>query len=96
MQKSNPDLASAIARISRMERDFDRPQAAWHENPNCFIADEDARETLNMLTAYYESGQWLRDWELDEQGLLPPGLKRGILSEDALFNFLCDISAPFV
>ena len=35
-----------------------------------------------------ESGQWQKDFEADEAGLLPPDLKRGILAEDALFDLL--------
>ena len=33
-------------------------------------------------------GQWQKDFEADEAGLLPPDLKRGILAEDALFDLL--------
>jgi len=29
---------------------------------------------------------------LDEQGLLPENLKRGVLSEDGVYNFITDIS----
>ena len=51
---------------------------------------EDAEEDMRVLTAYYVSGQWLRDYELDEAGRLPPDLKRGVLSEDGLWNLLND------
>lgn len=64
-----------------MEACFDRLQS---------IADEDAvsREMLQTLTQYYESGQWLQDYELDEKGLLPQDMKRGILAQDAVYDFL--------
>jgi hypothetical protein len=42
------------------------------------------------LAAYYESGDWRRDFEDDEAGRLPPDLKRGVLSEDAVYNALSD------
>ena len=32
----------------------------------------------------------MEDFEADEQGLLPPGLKRGVLSEDAVYDLLTD------
>ena len=32
----------------------------------------------------------LKDFEADEQGMIPPGLQRGVLSEDALYNLLSD------
>ena len=40
------------------------------------------------LREYYENGQWLRDYEADERGELPGGLKRGVLSQDGLWNLL--------
>ena len=46
---------------------------------------------LRALTSYSESWQWLQDYECDERGELPPDLKRGVLSQDALYNLLSDI-----
>ena len=66
----------AIRRIRRMEEIFD----AVLENPD--------HPSLGELIRYYEGGQWLRDYELDEQGLLPPDLKRGVLSQDGIYNLL--------
>ena len=40
------------------------------------------------LREYYENGQWLRDYEADERGELPRELKRGVLSQDGLWNLL--------
>ena len=40
------------------------------------------------LREYYENGQWLRDYESDERGELPSDLKRGVLSQDGLWNLL--------
>ena len=37
------------------------------------------------------SGMWLLDYECDERGGLPSDLKRGVLSEDMLYNLLCDV-----
>lgn len=43
------------------------------------------------LKEYFESGLWLSDYEADERGELPAELKRGVLSEDGLYNLLNDI-----
>lgn len=43
---------------------------------------------LKELDNYYSSGEWLSDFEDDEDGKLPSDLKRGVLSEDALFDLL--------
>ena len=40
------------------------------------------------LREYYENGQWLRDYEADERGKLPRELKRGVLSQDGLWDLL--------
>ena len=45
-------------------------------------------EISGELVEYYESGQWLRDYEADERGELPRDLKRGVLSQDGLWNLL--------
>ena len=37
-----------------------------------------------------ESGQWQRDFEADEAGLVPRDLPREVLSEDALYNLLAE------
>ena len=70
-------IHEAINRIRRMEEVFD-----------ALRAEPGRMELRRELTAYYEGDQWLRDYELDEQGLLPPDLKRGILSQDGVYNFL--------
>lgn len=48
----------------------------------------DIQGKIKLLNDYYTSREWLHDYELDEQGLLPPGLKRGVLSQDAVYDLL--------
>ena len=52
----------------------------------------DIQQKLKILEDYYTSGQWLKDYEADEQGLLPYDLKRGVLSQDALYELLINCS----
>ena len=40
---------------------------------------------IEKLQDYYEN-EWREDFEADERGELPKDLKRGVLSEDALFD----------
>ncbi|MBR1861447.1 MAG: DUF4298 domain-containing protein [Lachnospiraceae bacterium] len=42
---------------------------------------------IEKLQDYYEN-EWREDFEADENGELPKDLKRGVLSEDALFDLL--------
>ena len=41
---------------------------------------------IKKLGEYYSSKDWKDDYAMDEDGLLPRGLKRGVLSEDGLYN----------
>ena len=57
-------------------------------------------ERIKRMEAYYEalreymdSGLWLSDYEADERGELPKDLKRGVLSEDGLYDLLTEIES---
>lgn len=81
-------IRETIERIQTMEQSFDMLQKAEGENPDTLRENVELREMLRLLRRYYEGGQWLRDYELDEQGLLPRDLKRGVLSQDGVYDFL--------
>lgn len=89
------DLTSAIQetidRVRRMERYFDTLLQIWHSNPQLIYEEGPVRDMLRTLMDYYENGQWMEDYQLDEQGALPADLKRGILSEDALYDFFSEM-----
>jgi hypothetical protein len=68
-----------IERVERYEWLFD--EASVSHDP----------EKLRLLDAYYTSGEWREDYEADERGELPPDLKRGVLSQDALYDLLEDV-----
>jgi hypothetical protein len=44
------------------------------------------RKDLATLAQYQESKRWQEDYEADERGELPRDLKRGVLSQDALYD----------
>ena len=46
------------------------------------------QEDVRELSAYYESDEWRDDFETDEAGHLPKDLKRGVLSEDGIYDVL--------
>ena len=81
-------IQQAIDRVRQMEEYFDTVQAAASRDPHALPEDDSLNAMLQRLIQYYESGQWLHDYELDEQGLLPQTLKRGILAQDSLYDFL--------
>ena len=43
---------------------------------------------LNSLMEYYFSDDWKNDYEADAKGEIPKDLKRGVLSQDGIFNLL--------
>ena len=49
---------------------------------------QEIQPALKELEAYYTGPAWREDYEADEAGLLPPGLKRGVLSEDGIDRVL--------
>lgn len=49
--------------------------------------DRGSDEDKKLLSSYYES-LWKEDFEADEKGLIPKDIKRGVLSEDGLYDLL--------
>ncbi|MBO4689176.1 MAG: GNAT family N-acetyltransferase [Clostridiales bacterium] len=43
---------------------------------------------IAVLEKYYGSAAWKEDFALDEAGELPPDLRRGVLSEDGIYDLL--------
>ena len=77
-----------VQRVEEMERAMDALAAAAEKLE---LALEDwaaARTELQTLAAYYESPLWREDFEADEAGKLPAELRRGVLSEDGLYDLL--------
>lgn len=85
------ELNETIERIRRMELYFDIIGFVLKVSPHAVLHDGHISAMLAELTAYYDGGQWLEDFQSDERGELPSGLKRGVLSEDGVYNLLCDI-----
>ena len=83
-------LNDVIARVEQMEAYFDQLQEA-RRDPARSLSEPACAQMLKALKAYYEGGQWLRDYELDERGILPQTLKRGVLSQDGVYNLLAAI-----
>ena len=54
--------------------------------------DRHAPEDRPVLSAYLD-GEWKADYEADEQGLIPKCMKRGVLSQDGLYNLVTDWEA---
>jgi hypothetical protein len=82
-----------IERIKTMEQYLDRASQAVMKLSAALDDYAEAQSAIRELSAYYGSDDWKQDFADDEQGLLPNDLKRGVLSEDAVWNLLEDSRA---
>ncbi len=74
-------------RVSFYESLFDEVRSI---SPETAASGEETRMKVRLLEEYYTSGEWQEDYEADEAGLLPADLKRGVLSQDGLYDFLTE------
>ena len=77
-----------IQRITYMEQILDEAEEKLAALSAALEGFEQIQPRLSELSGYYSGGQWLRDFEADAAGRLPETLKRGVLSEDAVYNLL--------
>ena len=73
-----------------MEQLFDLAKEAMEEPRMSLDTYEKVQEAIAILSEYYGSDEWKQDYADDEAGLLPKDLKRGVLSEDGIWNLLAD------
>lgn len=79
-----------IERIQKMEQLLDNALAIISKECITSIEYEETQRAIDILSDYYGSDTWKQDFANDEAGLLPKDLKRGVLSEDAIWNLLAD------
>ena len=82
------DKKEQIRRIAGMERRLNRASAALKRLSSALDKYEEVQEDFAALSDYYGSDLWKQDFLDDEAGRLPQGLKRGVLSEDGIWNLL--------
>lgn len=79
-----------IGRIRAMEQALNTSAEAVAQAQAALEKVEAVLPQLEQLARYYDAGQWMQDYDADQAGLLPPQLCRGVLIEDALYDFLGD------
>lgn len=77
-----------LRRIRQMERHLNRAASALKRLSSALDKYEEAKTDIAALASYYGSDDWKQDFADDEAGLLPKDLKRGVLSEDGIWNLL--------
>lgn len=84
------DQSEQILRICEMEAHLNQADAAVRTAEAALDALDAVHGSILALSDYYNGPLWRLDFEADEAGLLPSDLRRGVLSEDAVYNLLSD------
>lgn len=84
-------MENIVDRVRRMESYMDDVAAVMKNKSKKLKKGSRFWRKVAILTDYMDSGQWLADYEADERGELPADLKRGVLSQDGLYNLICEI-----
>ena len=79
-----------IDRITRMEEHLNNALKAVEDLEKALDEYLKVDAGIEELKEYYGSPVWFKDVEDDDQGLLPEDLRRGVLSEDGIYNMLYD------
>ena len=79
-----------LERIMMMEKIFDEADETLRKFSSALKKYQEVQAKIRELAEYYHGEDWRKDFEDDEAGKLPANLKRGILSEDAIYNLLSD------
>lgn len=83
---ANINNKEQLQRIRQMERHLVRAASALKRLSSALDKYEEAKADIAALASYYGSDDWKQDFAADEAGLLPKDLKRGVLSEDGIWN----------
>lgn len=79
-----------IERIRHYEQLLDAVAPVLKELETALDRFDGVQEAVQELSAYYGSDEWHDDLAEDEAGRLPADLKRGVLSEDGIYDVLSD------
>ena len=79
-----------LERIQYFEDILDEAELTIRELEAALEKYQNIQGKLQELAAYYDSPLWMKDYQDDEEGKLPFDLKRGVLSEDGVYNILDD------
>ena len=81
-------MNNRIKRIEEMEELLNASNTAIKNLEKALKEYSKAQDGIHTLATYYSSKEWKQDFEADEKGKLPNDLKRGVLSEDGIYNML--------
>lgn len=74
--------------VCQMEAILDKAHTILDELEEKIAEYKAFQPELRKLEEYYASPQWKKDFELEEKGLFNKDVKRGVLSEDGIYDIL--------
>ena len=77
-----------LSRISGMEEKLNGAREALEALEKALEAYRAVLPDIHALEDYLRSEDWRADFAADEAGALPPWLRRGVLSEDGIYDLL--------
>ncbi len=82
------DMQTKTERVMEMEQKMNHVKEILNALESSLDAYSNIQKELRDLIEYYDGPKWRSDYEADERGEFPRELKRGVLSEDAVYNLL--------
>ena len=79
-----------LERITHYEEILDKIDAAVSDLDRVLETFDAVQPLVRELDDYYGSDDWRQDYADDEADRLPADLKRGVLSEDGVYDALTD------
>lgn len=89
----NEKFKISLKRIEKMEARMNDWESQINQMNTAVSELEKQLSDLQSLYHYYYGPEWREDLALDEKGQLPEDLRRGVLSEDGLYNLFGDTGA---
>ena len=81
-------MKERIERIEKMEALLNQLLEANKQADKALTQLENSRDAMQTLLDYYSSPLWKADYSADERGEIPSHIRRGVLSEDGVYNML--------
>lgn len=81
-------MSKDFTHIIDMEKVFDEILEAQDSLEKAAENYKSLQVKVKKLERYYSGKQWKEDYSMDERGEIPADVKRGVLSEDGIYNML--------
>ena len=82
-----------IERIQDMDNRMRRAQVSLEQFQKMKGSFAELVKDMEVLSSYYDSDSWMNDYTADEEHRIPNTIRRGVLSQDGLYDLLTEYDA---